>query len=484
MIIGDDEMNHDGQKTRRIDIPGCVGYLSNFERLWSLANVAMIARIIGDVSKADLKQALDKVRYMHPLIGSRIIFDDRNVAWLSIDAVPETVLRIVSRTSETQWLDEIRHENMMPFEREKGPMIRFIHLYSPKVSELIVFANHSICDGMSLAILIRDILICYSEPLKEAQVLYPPTMADHIPRGSLLSRLAKKAIIGYYNSQWKKRLHYLSQADYNELIAFYWGKYQSSIVLLQLGLDETFDLIARCRENGSTVGSALTAAFLAAYQDVIGPFPKKRRRITIAYDLRRHLRECVGDVFCFFAWGTTFPFSYDGRKSFWKNAQDLHVITQKKVDKLDASNTELFYFDPGLIDAFNLAPFLQIVPEAFDRTEKLAALAQDTKNSAFSISRKFMSIYPSAGITNLGSLDFPVTYGNLRLDLMVFVPPASPFAPLIIGGISVGGKLVFSLNYVEHMGGDGSLITADMIKIRNRALEYLGFPGKVNDKAI
>ena len=94
-------MNHDGQKTRRTDIPGCVSYLSNFERLWSLANVAMIARIIGDVSKADLKQALDKVRYMHPLIGSRIIFDDRNVAWLSIDAVPETVLRIVSRTSET-----------------------------------------------------------------------------------------------------------------------------------------------------------------------------------------------------------------------------------------------------------------------------------------------------------------------------------------------------------------------------------------------
>ena len=40
------------------------------------------------------------------------------------------------------------------------------------------------------------------------------------------------------------------------------------------------------------------------------------------------------------------------------------------------------------------------------------------------------------------------------------------------------------MNYVEHMGGDGSFITADMIKIRNRALEYLGFPGKVNDKAI
>ena len=158
-------MNHDGLKTRGTNIPGCVGHLSNFERLWSLANVAMVARIVGDVSKEDLQQALIKARHIHPMIGSRIIFDDRNVAWLSTDDVPETVLRIAQRTSEVQWQDEIRRENMLPFQCEIGPMIRFILLYSPEVSELIAFANHSICDGMSLAILIRDILICYSKPL-------------------------------------------------------------------------------------------------------------------------------------------------------------------------------------------------------------------------------------------------------------------------------------------------------------------------------
>ena len=196
------------------------------------------------------------------------------------------------------------------------------------------------------------------------------------------------------------------------------------------------------------------------------------------------LESVLGTSFAFLPGAQPFHSHMTGENPSGKMLRTYTWSLRKKVDKLDASNTELFYFDPGLIDAFNLAPFLQIVPEAFDRTEKLAALAQDTQNIAFSISRKFMSIYPSAGITNLGSLDFPVTYGNLRLDLMFFVPPASPFAPLIIGGISVGGKLVFSLNYVEHMGGDGSLITADMIKIRNRALEYLGFPGKVNDKAI
>jgi hypothetical protein len=39
-----------------------------------------------------------------------------------------------------------------------------------------------------------------------------------------------------------------------------------------------------------------------------------------------------------------------------------------------------------------------------------------------------------------------------------------------------------SLNYVERVGGDA--LTGEMIRIRNRALEYLGFPGKASERAI
>lgn len=57
------------------------------------------------------------------------------------------------------------------------------------------------------------------------------------------------------------------------------------------------------------------------------------------------------------------------------------------------------------------------------------------------------------------------------------------FVILVLGGVGQSGKLVFSLNCVEEAGDDGSLLARDMIRIRNRAIELLGFPEKANDRA-
>ncbi len=54
----------------------------------------------------------------------------------------------------------------------------------------------------------------------------------------------------------------------------------------------------------------------------------------------------------------------------------------------------------------------------------------------------------------------------------------------ILGGIGVSGRLAFSLNYIEQVKDNGLSPTEDMIRIRNRALEYLGFPEKANDDAV
>ena len=66
---------------------------------------------------------------------------------------------------------------------------------------------------------------------------------------------------------------------------------------------------------------------------------------------------------------------------------------------------------------------------------------------------------------------------------MFFVAPASEAFPLFIAGVSVNDRLAFSLNFVERVG-EGKALIGDMIRIRNRALEYLGFPGRASDKAI
>lgn len=146
---------------------------------------------------------------------------------------------------------------------------------------------------------------------------------------------------------------------------------------------------------------------------------------------------------------------------------------------------ELSLVEPTLINAMvNFAPLTQIIPDTFKRTKNLSAFAQDTKNIALVLSRKSTFSLPGTVNTNLGRLDYPENYGNLRLDRMFFIPGASRTAPLVLGGVGQCGKMVFSLNYVTEAEDNSSSLNQDMIRIRNRALELLGFPENASDRAM
>jgi len=490
-----EKMNKIETKTGDIEIPGCVRRISNSERLflWSVSsNIAVAARIIGDVDKTALSCALDTVRYrMHPLLGAKVIFDSHNDAWYSIDNVPETLLRVVPRISEAQWFDEIKYERLVPFQPEKGPLIRFVLVYSPQVSELIVFSNHCICDGVALANLIRDILLVYANPTSEVQILHPPVIPDYVGKDENHSNTgtAKTVYANGLNNQWRNKPHYFTQADFNVLHSVFWKRVNYGMVLIQLDQKETSDLTTRCREKGITITSALTTAFLAAHQDVIGQFPEDRSVLSIPFDLRRRLKENIGDVFCCLAGAFAFPFAYNLEKSFWKNAEDYHKAIQNRVETLDISDFDVEPFDPMLINAaMNFAPYVEHIPEVSDLTENLSAFAHDTENIAFKMSQVILSKLPSMIVTNLGRMCYPESYGDLKLDRMFFLPAAPGSVPnthqMILGSVSISGKLTLSLNYIENTKEDVPSITRVMISMRNRALEYLGFPEKANDRAI
>lgn len=490
--LADRKMNQTEPMNSGTNLPGCVRRLWNGERnlLWGPgSSVAVAARIIGDVSEMDLKWALDAVRRVHPLMGAKVIFDDQHDAWFSTDSVPETIFRTVPRTSDAQWFDEIQREHRVPFEIEIGPLIRFVLVYSSPVSELIAFAQHSICDGVALANLIRDILIFYAEPAKEMKVIEPPLSTIYLQSDEGSSSSSKPIgsdAINNLNLQWRQRPHYFSQADFIEVHKAYWKKMQHKIVLLQLEPEETSVLVGKCRENGVTIISATTAAFIAAYQDVVGPFPADKNIIAIPYDLRRRLPESIREAFCFFVGASAFPITYDNKKDIWGNAQEIYNIIHKDLEKLNSAGLEIDLFDPTLIDAsFGFAPLVQSVPEAFEGTENLSVFAHDTENIAFVLSGSLKAATPAILNTNLGNLNYPETYGNLRLDRLFFATGASRDIPLLPAGIGFNGKLAFTLNYAMDMkDDDGPSVDKNMISIRNRVLELLGFPNKVNDRAV
>jgi hypothetical protein len=234
----------------------------------------------------------------------------------------------------------------------------------------------------------------------------------------------------------------------------------------------------------------VTAAFIAAHNDISGSFIENFKQVSVPFDLRRHATTPVGDVFCLCVGAPRFSYTYDAKKPFWENAAILHKEVHKRVEELDSTGLEIPDFEQSFIDAFAcFGPMFISVPEAYSRTENLSRFARDKKNVAFSFTRNYMKMTAGTIPSNLGKIDFQMTYGNLRVDHMVFLPAISELVPLILGGIGAGGRIVFSLTFAESIQNEsiqntGSAREPEMIRIRNRTLEYMGFPEKVSEKAI
>lgn len=477
-----DERNKTGYKDHTINNSKYIRKLSNLERmyLWSpYSDVSMVTRIKGYFSGDRLRNALNIILQMHPLVGAKIVFDDEYNAWFSTDNVIKPIFKTVNRISDTQWLEELQHEIQIPFNPETGPIIRFVLLHSETVSDLVVICNHSICDGMSLIYLVRDLLNSYTNPGKEIKVIPPIDIMNFFPRGCFsLQSVIMKLFMGCANRKWEKNPYYFTRKDAVALQDAYWEKYKFNTVLLELGPPETESLLERCRNNGVSIGSVVITAFIAAHEDVIGPFVGNQKQLWVPFDLRRHATIPIDDVFCFCVGSPRFSYTYKSNKSFWDNCLVLHKEIHKRVEKLDSAAVETPDFDPTLLDALSTFALLKdIVPEAYRKTENLSRFIQDEKNIAFSFAKKSAHMIPGTIASNLGRLEIPETYGDLKIEKMIFIPVISDSVSLNLGGISIGNNLVFSLSYAESKDDQNS-ITIEKIDICNRALEYLGFPDK------
>ncbi|MGB9978712.1 condensation domain-containing protein [Methanobacterium sp.] len=471
-----------------IDTSDYIRKLSNIERmyLWSpYSDVSMVTRIKGNISEEKLRSALDIVLQMHPLAGAKIVFDEDYNAWFSTDNVFKPFFKTVNRISDTQWLEELQGEVKIPFNPETGPMIRFVLVYSEKVSDLVVICNHSVCDGMSLVYLIRDLLDIYTHPEQEIKVIEPVDIKDFLPKGGFsLQSVMMKLVMGHANSKWKKNPYYF---DHNDAVAVqdaYWEKYVFNTVLLELEPQETKSLLKQCRNKGISIGSAVIAAFIAAHEDIVGTFVKNQKQLWVPFDLRRHATTSVGDVFGLCIGAPRFSYNYNAKKPFWGNAAVLHKEIHERVAKLDSHTMETPDSHPTFMDALSSFALLkEVVPEAYTKTENLKKYFQDKKNITFSFAKRSRSMVPGTIPSNLGRLNIPETYGDLKIDRMIFFPVISDSVPLNLGGLSIGNKMVFSLSYPESRDKINTM-TGEMIQIRNRALEYLGFPDKASEKAI
>jgi NRPS condensation-like uncharacterized protein len=440
--------------------------------------VTLVARIMGDISKDDLEEILNKLTKVHPLMGVRVLVDDNNEAWFTNKNVAPLSLKVITRKSEEQWVEIIEDEYKIHFDFQNGPLIRFILLKSAEVSDLIIIAQHVICDGISLTNIVKDIIILLSEPdiiFRKIDAILP--VAENFPAAKSLRFKWKHQIDKFFvtrlNRQWKKQRVLFDDEDYWTIIEANSQKFNYQIIAAALSQIETSALVNKCRQKDVTVNSAISVAFLAARESIRNYSSNENPRVQIAVNIRNKLKEPAENVFGFLASSISFEYKYNVNEDFWDNVGQFH---QEVLEQLtgDGPLEDLIGCNiPTLSEAVNFAVYGKWVSNDFSRYEKINNFIQEEKNMAVEKSLEKIKNMPGLSVSNLGQITLSKKYDNFRVHRLYFAGSPNPFMDLTIGAVTVDGRLSLTQNYMEPQDNNSDNLNIEMKEIMGKAIELL-----------
>jgi hypothetical protein len=285
--------------------------------------------------------------------------------------VPDPQLRVVPATTPDSWTRIVEEELQRPFITGTGPLTRFVMIDAGDSFDLVGIYHHLVADGLSAAVVLRDLLSRLADPTTELTPVLAAPADDLLPgrRANLADlRTVARALRGRGRPP----------RPGGPLTCTTWS----------LDTAETSALLTRCRAERATVQAALCTAFARALADLGHPAPAS---IAVPADLRRMLAPAPGDAVGLYA--SSFLTWVDGADpdDFWTLARSVGTDIRHRLRP-----EELL----PLVRVFRLLSFLprKAVSTLLRRSE--------TKQTCFDV-----------GISNVRS-SIPVDYGALRLDAL------------------------------------------------------------------
>jgi hypothetical protein len=318
------------------------------------------------------------------------------------------------------------------------PLFRVTLLHSLERSDLILCAQHTITDGLSMAFLMRDLVDFLNDPNIEIspinspmnkEDIFPLKIRKKIPKSAFRTKIFLLLLKVYYflrHGKRKEHLHYASEYKEDDLRLISWN----------LSKEQTNLFIRLCKMRQVTVHSAICTAFLPEISIINNPV-----------NLRGRLSYPIGEAFGLYAGAAIVDMKYKDNYDFWENA----IRYQKKL--------RLSLRDKNVYKIFKMV-----------HTGVSIELLKDLAAFFFEV------VVPQEAfaITNLGSLDqLGIELDSNKLSIESFYGAIS-FA---MGAITVlvytmRGKMYFNFHYLESRHNTQRMNTM-AVNSKNRILECL-----------
>lgn len=393
-------------------------------------DILMAARFNGCIPQKSIEAALSKMKTKYPLLSAGILQDENGGIVYAFDSDKELPVTVFENKAENDWLELAWEEQKVPFDLQQGPLIKFLLVYTAETTDLVVICHHCICDGLSLAYLIKDIAAILEKPDIETQPLpVPPTITNDnlsvgLPMG--ISGHVLKVFAKFLNRAWNKNKVIFDEQDYERSYKEYWKTKNIGLIPFNLPKSTTAALIEKCRAKNVSVNSALTTAFSLAQHELQGNRKPYLKKALLAMNIRHLFKTHPGENFGLLAVGNeiTLPSGKDG---FWNIANRFNTETKKMLanpKKSLALIAPLGYIEPTLIDAIYFIKSGALENKAAERLRNIV-LTKTGKPKR------------SMDITNLGIVkDF-----NAILKNVFFVPILSGNYEKTLGIVTINGEI-------------------------------------------
>jgi NRPS condensation-like uncharacterized protein len=352
-------------------------------------NLAIIARVSGVLTEPVLRQALDYVQAKYPSLRWKI--KDGDVPEFISEGVPKIPLRIVQGKHDLHWIEEAEKEIYEQCPHFQGPLLRLVQVISKdkKSCDLVIGCCHAATDGLSIIMVIKDLLSTAAKLLQGENVPPPTPLPEPLPSTELLRKDLEFEPYPLDEASIKAFKSEVLMGDLDVPP----HKRITRVIHKVLDEGETQKLVDTCKKENTSVHAALCAVFFQAVVEQIRSQQKPPQKGPLMIscispvDIRHHFIKPVEEDIGYYI---SFAIHYqriNENAPIWPAAREIKeaILTEIKSGKdIDA--------------ILSVGEFWKDYP---DPIEMVRALNKS---------------YPPVALTNMGRIDIPQQYGDLNLE--------------------------------------------------------------------